>query len=368
MNVLQICKAYFPENIGGVEQLVYNLSAGLYTKGIQSDVLTITRKKIYSETKVAQSKVYAFPQMACFFSCPISFQFYKAFKTIIKSYDLLNYHFPWPFADITHVLLRINKPFIITYHSDIVKQHILKPMYYPVMHAFFKRASAIVTTSHNLRRTSAALRPYQDKVKVVNIGMNDKLCRFKDSNLIDIWKSRIDGAFFLFVGVLRYYKGVEYLLEAVRHTNLRLVIVGSGSKERVFRRFAMRHHMRNVIFTGSISDADKAALLSLCYAVIAPAHLRSEAFCIALLEGLVFQKPLISTEIGTGTSFVNMHNVTGLVVPPRNPDALRGAMQTLLEDEALYKKFQENTQQHYHKYFTETKMVQKYIDVYRDIT
>jgi len=367
MKVLQICKAYFPENIGGVEQLVYNLTSGLYSQDVISDVLTITKKNKFYETVVGNSKVYAFPQTARFSSCPMSFRFYRDFKAIAEPYDILNYHFPWPFADFAHMLARINKPFVITYHADIVRRSILQSMYSPFLRSFFQRASAIVTTSHNLKKTSTTLKSYRSKTQVVPIGMNEKLYQSVDTNTIDAWRSRIGDKFFLFIGVLRYYKGVEYLLEAVRQTDLPLVIVGSGPKEREFRRFATRYHMRNVIFTGSISDKDKAALLFLCYAVISPAHLRSEAFCVALLEGLTFHKPLISTEIGTGTSFVNTHGVTGLVVPSRNPSALRSAMQVLVEDKELYNKFQKNTRKHYQKHFTLTSMIKKYIDVYNHI-
>ena len=70
-----------------------------------------------------------------------------------------------------------------------------------------------------------------------------------------------------------------------------------------------------VAVLGALDDADKVALLTLCYAVAFPSHLRSEAFGISLLEGAMYGKPMISSEIGTGTSYINIDGETGLVVP-----------------------------------------------------
>ena len=49
----------------------------------------------------------------------------------------------------------------------------------------------------------------------------------------------------------------------------------------------------------------------------------------------MFGKPLISTEIGTGTSYVNVDGETGLIVRPSDPLALRAGMQRLWDDDAL---------------------------------
>ena len=45
--------------------------------------------------------------------------------------------------------------------------------------------------------------------------------------------------------------------------------------------------------------------------------------------------PVVSTELGTGTSFVNKNGETGLVVAPKDADALRNAIEFLLQNDAL---------------------------------
>ncbi len=51
--------------------------------------------------------------------------------------------------------------------------------------------------------------------------------------------------------------------------------------------------------------------------------MRTEAFGVTLLEGAMYGKPLISTEVGSGTSHVNIDGQTGIVVPPGSHNSLK---------------------------------------------
>jgi rhamnosyl/mannosyltransferase len=113
-----------------------------------------------------------------------------------------------------------------------------------------------------------------------------------------------------------------------------------------------------------ISDEDKVALIKLCFAFEFPSHLRSEAFGVSLLEGAMFGKPLISSEIGTGTTFVNIHGETGIVVPPNDADAFRRAMIFLTENPADARRMGENAERRYERLFKAEQMVSKHIDLY----
>jgi glycosyltransferase involved in cell wall biosynthesis len=365
--VLQIYKTCYPESIGGVEQVIASISQGLSRHNIANDVLAITDKKYFYSTIMGDAVVNFCPQTIQMSSCPVSIQFVRYLKEIAPSYDILHYHFPFPFGDFAHLINQLNTPYVITYHSDIVKQTVLKWLYYPLMYCFFKKASAITVTSNNLKRGSRSLQRFQHKAIMIPIGCDENICKNIDPRRKEFWQKKVGKDFFIFIGVLRYYKGLRFLLEAVRDTDLPLVIVGSGAEERWIKRFIQQHRMINVVLTGRVSDEDKLALLALSYSVVAPAHLRAEAFCISLLEGLVFGKPLISTDIQTGTSFVNQHNKTGLVVPPEDPAALRDAMYRLKKDKSLYDKFKQGTVLHYQTHFRDTHVMQQYIDVYKKI-
>ena len=143
--------------------------------------------------------------------------------------------------------------------------------------------------------------------------------------------------------------------------------MGAGPIEHELRENAEKLGLKNVYFLGYQSDEDKVALLTLSYAVVFPSHLRSEAFGVSLLEGAMYGKPLISSEIGTGTSYVNITGETGLVVPPSDPVALRIAMTYLWDNPAQAKEMGQAAEKRYYQYFTAEKMVQSYVELYKKL-
>jgi glycosyltransferase involved in cell wall biosynthesis len=167
--------------------------------------------------------------------------------------------------------------------------------------------------------------------------------------------------------VLRYYKGLHILLDAVAGSDYPVVIVGAGPIEEELKAHAARLGLKHVMFVGKLDDADKVALLTLCYAVAFPSHLRSEAFGISLLEGAMYGKPMISSEIGTGTSYINIHDETGLVVPPSDPQAFGAAMRTLWDNPALAQAMGKRAEERYQQLFTAERMASSYLALYQEL-
>lgn len=365
MKILHIYKSYYPFSVGGVEQHIHSLSESLHAANITSAILTTHDS--YQTGMVGKSQVHYLPATFNIASCPISFSLLKNFRRLSDDFDILHYHFPWPCADLTQLLTQTRQPVVVTYHSDIVRQKWLKFIYQPVMQLFLKRADVIIASSDSYRRSSPVLRQYANKTTVIPFGLDCTQYPAPDPEILARWRRQVGDNFFLFVGVLRYYKGLDFLLEAVRDTPIRVVIAGAGPEAVRLIGLKNAYKMNNVSFVGQITEQDKAALYQLCRAAVAPSHLRTEAFCLSLLESLIFGKPAISTELGTGTSFVNQHQVSGLVVPPADPQALKAAMQLLLTDEALYQRLTLGTQTHYKQYFTTDMMREKHVQTYRQL-
>jgi rhamnosyl/mannosyltransferase len=105
----------------------------------------------------------------------------------------------------------------------------------------------------------------------------------------------------------------------------------------------------------------------LCYSMVFPSHLRSEAFGISLLEGAMYGKPMISSEIGTGTTFINIADETGLVVPPSDPVALRQAMRFLWEQPEVAAEMGRRAEERYWQHFTADRMVKSYVELYQAV-
>jgi rhamnosyl/mannosyltransferase len=116
----------------------------------------------------------------------------------------------------------------------------------------------------------------------------------------------------------------------------RLLLVGSGPLEP-----ELRERVRVLGLTGrveivtGVSDEELPQYYARADVFVLPACERSEAFGLVLVEALASGLPCVSTELGTGTSYVNLNGKTGLVVPPRDPVALADACNTLLSDSAL---------------------------------
>jgi glycosyltransferase involved in cell wall biosynthesis len=300
-------------------------------------------------------------------STPMSCTALPLFREAVRRADLIHYHYPWPFGDLLHLMAGRSKPAVLTYHSDVVRQRLLMPLYQPLMRRFFADVRAIVPTSPNYLESSELLQDYRDKTTVIPIGLDETCYPQALPERVQYWQDEVGQDFFLFVGVLRYYKGLHILLDACANSSSRVVIVGAGPVEADLKQQAMRLGLTNVHFLGAVSDEDKVALLKLCRAVIFPSHLRSEAFGVTLLEGAMYGKPLISSEIGTGSSYVNIDGVTGLVVPANDPPALRAAMHRLEQDCTLASEMGRKARERFETMFTARQMAQSYAALYERV-
>ena len=128
-----------------------------------------------------------------------------------------------------------------------------------------------------------------------------------------------------------------------------------------------KNNVNNVFLTGNVDEEDKSALLKLCNALVLPSHYRNEAFGIVLLEASLMAKPLICTELGTGTTHVNINNVTGLIVQPKNVDELRDAMNFLINNPEIAQNMGVAASNRFKQNFTAELMCERYATIYRDI-
>ncbi len=365
MKVLHFYKTYYPDSFGGVEQVIFQLASGSALLGVEATVLSLTPNKVDRVVDVNGHRSYRCHSNFKIASTDFSLSSFWQFKELAKQADIIHYHFPWPFMDLVHFAVNHKKPCVVTYHSDIVKQKILLKLYRPLKNKFLESVNAIVATSPNYQVTSDVLQRYQNKVEVIPIGLDRKLYPPIDVERSQYWRKNLRSKFFLFVGVLRYYKGLNILLDALALGDLPTVIIGAGPIENELRVKAESLGLKNVTFLGQVSEVDKVAILDLSYAVVFPSHLRSEAFGISLLEGAMYGKPMISSEIGTGTSFINSDQQTGIVVPPSSPKDLYAAMSYLWNNPEVAVRMGHEAIARYEKLFTVDKMCQSYKALYQ---
>ena len=367
MRVLHFFKTYMPDSMGGIEQVIYQLCESGVAEGIESQVLTLSRNAEPAQLQLGNHRVHRAKLNIHIASTGLSYSVFRRFRELAAEADIVNYHFPWPFMDLVHFASSVKKPTVVTYHSDIVRQQQLLKLYSPLMHRFLGSVDRIVAASPNYLSTSEMLAHHADKTRVIPYGLNKATYPVPTAERVKYWEQRFGKRFFLFVGVMRYYKGLHILLEAASGTGYPVVIVGAGPMEQALHAQAQALGLKHVHFVGPVNDEDKVALLQLCTAIVFPSHLRSEAFGISLLEGAMFGKPMISSEIGTGTSYINIHGETGLVVPPSDPRAFREAMRTLWDDRALATRMGLHAEARYQRLFTAELMGRQTAAMYREL-
>ncbi|MFT0521172.1 glycosyltransferase family 4 protein [Pseudomonas faucium] len=367
IKVLHFFKTYYPDSMGGIEQVIFQIAEGGRALGIDSQVLSLSPKGAARDVPVGHHLAHRSRLDLHLASTGFSLSAFKDFAELARQADIVHYHFPWPYMDLVHFATHVKKPTVVSYHSDIIKQKWLLKLYQPLMNRFLSSVDRIVASSPNYAASSQELTRFKDKVSIIPYGLDRATYPPASPEKLAYWRARLGERFFLFVGALRYYKGLDYLLQAARINGLPVAIVGGGFLENSLKQQAADLGLANVHFLGSLPDEDKAALLELCYGFVFPSHLRSESFGISLLEAAMYGKPLIACEMGSGTTFINLADNTGLVVPPRDAVALAQAMQRLWDDPVMAQTMAGNALQRYEDVFTASAMAGAYADLYRGL-
>jgi O-antigen biosynthesis rhamnosyltransferase len=366
MKVLHVYKSYYPDSMGGIEQVIAQLGRGLSALGHENRVFTLSADPLPAVLQRPEGQVHRSRLTAEVASNPVSFAALPEFRRQLRWADVVHYQFPWPFADLLQ-LLNAPKPSVVTYQSDIVRQKFLLRAYTPLMNHFLESADIVVATSPQYRDSSPVLGRLRSEVRVIPNGIDESTYPQPSPERVAQWRARVGEGFFLFVGVLRYYKGLDTLLQAAQGFRGQIVIAGAGPEESALQQHAARERLDNVRFLGAITDEDKMCLLQLSRGFVFPSDLRSEAFGMSLVEAAMSARPMVSCEIGTGTSFINVDGVTGWTVPPRDPRALREALHRLQDEPVRTLAMGTAARERFQKLFTARAMARAYDEAYRDV-
>jgi glycosyltransferase involved in cell wall biosynthesis len=141
--------------------------------------------------------------------------------------------------------------------------------------------------------------------------------------------SQEEGDFILFLGRLVNTKGLDYLIKAMRKIDIRLVVAGTGPEHRSLKRMVEKLGLEErVSLIGRVSEEEKRNLLDTCKIFVFPSVW--ESYGIAAIEAMSYGKPVVASDIGGLPEVVGE---AGVLVPPRNPDALVKSINALLIDD-----------------------------------
>ena len=336
MNILHIYKDYFPV-LGGIENHIRILAEAQAALGHEVSVL-VTNPGMRTVTREVNGVRAIFAgRLATVASTPVSPALFVWAARLAA--DVAHLHFPHPPGEVANLVFHPGLRTVISYHSDVVRQARLMRFYRPVLARVLRQADAILVGSPPMRQ-STYLAEHQAKVRLVPYGI--PVTRFQtrpsETDLARIQAKYLRGDThatprLIFVGRLRYYKGLDTLIRALPAIPARLIIAGSGPMADGWQALARATGVaERVDWLGEVPDADLPVLYHSADLFVLPASHPSEAFGLVQVEAMAAGLACVTTEVGTGTSWVVQDGITGRVVPPNRPAALAEAINSLLSD------------------------------------
>lgn len=366
-HVVHVYKDYWPPILGGIERTVHWLANGSRARGWDVTVLVNSRDATTRHREHQGVRIIEVGAWARAWSAPLS----PAFPFWLRRLkaDVWHFHVPNPTGDVSYLLARPRGRVVATYHSDIVRQRWALHVYGPVLRAFLRRCDTIMPTSPRLIDSSPFLGPMRDRCVPVPLGM--PLGRFartmESGQRARAIKATYKGyPLVVFVGKLRYYKGLQFLVSAMRGLpNVRALLIGEGPEGEKLQRLAAELNVADRIhFLGELPDDEVVAHLHAADVFAMPSHLPSEAFGLAQVEAMAAGLPVVCCDLPTGVPFVNQHGITGLVVPPADDEALAAAIGELLSDNARRLAMGEAALRRAHDEFSVERMIERVHTVY----
>ena len=359
--VLHIGK-YYPPHMGGIETHLQNLCRELATSYRVDAIVANDGPGTVAETDgdVYLRRVGTKANLASTSICPGLIPAIRATKA-----DILHLHLPNPFATMAVLASGFRGPIVTTYHSDVVRQKLLGAAFEPFLRMILNRSSRVICTSQRYLDSSPALARVRQKCVVVPYGI--PLCGIAEAAPRDIAQIRqqFGTRLIVAVGRLVYYKGFEYLIDAMQHVHGKLLIVGDGPlRADLERQIVARGLQSKVQLLGEIQNEHLAPYYRAAEVFAFPSVARSEAFGIVQLEAMACGLPVVNTDLDSGVPSVSRDNETGLTVAPRDPVALARALNTLLENPALRAVFSAAARKRVHSEFSSERMTQRTMSVY----
>jgi glycosyltransferase involved in cell wall biosynthesis len=363
---------FYPPDPGGLEQVVAQLAEGTVRAGHEVRVIAATGSgwarepgRRMTEPPLGGVVVVRLPTPRIVWSQPLPRGYFAAAR---GPADVVHLHHPHPLADAAF-LAGPSRPLVITHHADVRRRNAAKALYRPLLRAVLKRAAAIVAPTGAHLAISGELHGFEGKTRVIPFGVDvqrfspkpdvPRPVKFPQDPKVPVG---------LFVGRLLGYKGLHVLLDAVKGTDLHVVIVGGGPiRPELEQRIERLGLGSQVILVGQVSDDELPCYYRAASYFVLPSVTAQEMFGVTLLEAMATERPVISTALPTGVHEVNVANVTGLEVPVGDATELRKAMRRLAEDAALRAKLGAAGRQRVLERFTLERMIHAHLSLYEEL-
>lgn len=331
----------------GIGYYAWNLSKYLVSKGHTVHILTRGTLAKPEQSIIEGITTWKVPFLPLYpFHVSIHGVFVNRWMQFMhKQLDLLHLHTPLvPLPNSTlpklvtvHSLVKVDTSPIKVKNIQNLLVKLQAPFSALVEYNVIRRADRIAAVSETIGQELSIYKVGFNKIDILHNGVD--ISFFSPDRTITIQGNFFNEPYILSVGRLSPPKGIEDLIPCAIKViqgfpNLKFLIAGSGPQESALRQAINSQGLQNhVILLGHISDREvlyslyrKAAMFVL------PSH--HEGLPTVLLEAMACGCPVVSTAVSGAVEIIS-NGVNGLLVPPKQPDALAKAILQLLHDPLL---------------------------------
>lgn len=233
-----------------------------------------------------------------------------------------------------------------------------------------RRADQVVTVSERIARQLERAGVKPGRIQVVANGV--RVEQFHGKEVSPSYKQSLgikpEAMVVGSIGSLTQEKGHGDLITAVaaiskKFPEMILLLVGDGKEREKLEKMVHRLGMTDkTIFAGTRKDIP--AILSILDLFVLPSLM--EGLPMALLEAQAAQVPVVATSVGAIPRVIE-DNVTGVLVPPRNAEAISQAMIRLLSEKESSREMARRGLERVRRCFSAEKMASKYLSLYRGL-
>lgn len=366
MRVLQVYRDYFSTLPGGIERHVHELVHGL-RPDVQTEALVSSRSRRSFTHMDGDVPVHFIAEYGRFQGIPVSPGFSRAMTR--GDYDVLHLHSPNPTGEMAARFSRSRAARVVTYHATTQRGARFRPLYEAFLSNVLRGSRRVIASSESLvNRTPllARLRERRsDALAIVPFGVDvERFAPGPTPISLELRESWGEGPTILFLGRLRYYKGLEYLIEAASSLEAKLVMIGDGLERARIESMGRSLLGERFIFVPEVLDERVADTYRAADVFCLPSTSDAEAFGISALEAMACGVPAVTTEVGTATSAINKDGVTGFVVPPADPEALSAALTKILDDPSLAAELGSAARKRVLQHYDRRVMLQRILHIY----
>ena len=369
---MHICYCYhrFYPLVGGVEENIINTARKLIEKGHKVTVVTSNipdrpEKEIIEGIEVLRAK-----PLFSVFKTPIMPEYKKLLSNVDA--DIIHAHGTIPnVSDISiFYATKNNIPSVLTYHFDGNADSMIGNLFAEFYNRFINRkvvakADKIISISKSYAETSPVIKDLLDKVEIIPNGVD--LNRFNPKIEVGNIREKYNlpsENIVLYVGRFVKYKGLEYLIRAMKHVEHgTLIIAGKGKLEQHLKQIVRDEKLENVNFLGHVPDEDLPKLYRVSDVYVQPAITRGENLPVSILEAMASGIPVIASDFPGIRDLVK--DDFGIRVKPKNILGIAEKINEMLSNDALRFEMGKNARKNAENYSWED-ISKKVLNVYEE--